>query len=117
MEPVKEKRPVFKKIGGALKGFFSNALVRGTLKTIPLGNLFYEWVDNIKAARDPGRDPNAALPHSPISLMAQTVFLFIILWAFFTGQLTIERLLQFFSIDDFKSFGPDPGLLLKDTLR
>lgn len=105
MENTKpKKRPLL----NGLKKLFGNPLVRGTLKTIPFGNLVYEWAENIKAAKDPEKQ-GQPLPHSPISLLAQTVFLGLIIYAFLTKQITIQDLLNYVGIDDFKSFGPAPG--------
>lgn len=98
-----KKRPLL----SALKSVFQNPLVRGTIKSLPLGNWAYEVAENIRHAKNPDtRDLKA--PHSALSLLAQAVFLGLIIYAFSTGQLTIADVLRYVIPDDFKNFGIDP---------
>lgn len=108
-----KKRPLI----GILKSVFQNPLVRGTLKSLPLGNWAYEVAENIRHAKNPDtRDTKA--PHSAISLLAQAVFLGLIVYAFVTHQVTIDDVLKYILPDDFKHFGSvtDSGIVLPDTL-
>lgn len=99
---------------GFLKRIFGNPLTRGILKSFPIGNWAYEIAENIKFSRDP-KNSGAPLPHSPLSLLAQAVFLGLIIYAFVTHQVTIDDLLRYIGPDDFKSFGD--FVLPSDTLR
>lgn len=98
MKPIKKR---------LLKRLLSNPFIRGTIKSLPVGNLIYEIVDNIKHYKDPDKAKNPA-PHSAISLAAQIVFLCLIIYAFATHQLTIDQVLNYVGIDDFKNFGQLP---------
>ncbi len=105
-----KKRPLL----NFVKGIFGNPLVRGSLKTVPLGSLGYEiadtikWFKNRKKLQAEGKEVPPP-PHSALSMLAQTAFLFIIIYAFLTHKLSIDDLLKWISPDDFKDFGPGGG--------
>jgi hypothetical protein len=94
-----KKRPLLK----AVKKIFQFPLIRGILKSFPVGNWAYEVAQNIKHYKDP-KKANEPAPHSAISLLAQAVFLGLIIYAFVTKQITIDQVLNFIDIDDFKNF-------------
>ena len=98
-----EKKP------GLFRRVFGNPVVRGVLKSLPVGNLAYEIADTIKAAKDPARAEGDKLPHSPISMFLQAVTLLLILYAFFTHQISIDDVLKWVTPNDFKFFGTLPA--------
>jgi hypothetical protein len=95
----KKKRPVL----NFLKKIFSLPLVRGVIKAFPFGNLAYEIAENVKHAKAT-RPENARAPHNAVSLLAQMVFLALIIWAFYTKQITIDTVIDLFSSDPVRWF-------------
>jgi hypothetical protein len=93
---------VFGKILGKI---FGSPAVRGTLKSFPVGGWLYEVVAVVKHILDP-KKRGQPLPHSPVSLLVQAVWLFLILYGVFTKQIHVEKALDYFdfSADDFKHF-------------
>ena len=117
MENKTKKKPILL-IGKLIKGVFKNPLIRGGLKTTPGGSFAYELAENVKywIKKKRGENVSDKAPHSAISLIAQLVLLSLIVYAFVTKQLTIDDLLKWFSIDDFKEFYPVNGEVLKDSI-
>lgn len=98
-----KKRPLLTFI----KKVLGNPIIRGTLKSLPFGNLAYEVAEQIKHATNP-ETKGGKLPHSPVSILFQLVFLALIIYAFFTHQITIDDLMRYVIPDDFKQFGTLP---------
>lgn len=96
-----KKRPLL----AFVRSLFSNPIVRGTLKSFPIGNWAYEIAENIKVAKDPGVNVGVKLPHSPVSLLVQAVVLGLIVYAFFTHEISISDVMEYIIPDDFKHFG------------
>lgn len=100
------KKGFFKKLLG---GIFKSPIVRGLIKSLPFGNVGYEVAENIigeTVNQNKADDKDNAKPHSAISLICQIVVLVLIVWAFFTKQITIEDVLNMLGItaDDFKDY-------------
>jgi hypothetical protein len=95
------------KVGKVLGLVLQNPLVRGTIKSLPGGNFVYELAENIRHAKKGGKEQSSA-PHSAVSLLAQLVFLGIIIYAFATKQISIDDVMRYIAPDDFKIFGSDP---------
>lgn len=107
MENAKErKRPLLNLLGRV----FGNPLVRGPLKSLPFGSLGYEIADTVKwfrerkKLRSQGKEV-PEMPHSPVSMAVQLLFVVGILYGIFTKQINPDVLLQYFTPDDFKDFG------------
>lgn len=87
-------------------------LVRGTVKSLPGGSLMFEVINSIKHVKDPAKAGDQR-PHSPISILAQVVFLAVIVYAFYTKQITIDDVMNYIVPDDFKHVGGLPN----DSIR
>ncbi len=85
-------------VGKILNGIFNNPLSRGIIKSLPFGNVAYEIGENISNSKDEN-----SKSHSAISLAAQIIFLGLIVYAFFTKQITIEDVLNYVGIEDFEN--------------
>jgi hypothetical protein len=116
---MKPKAKIFSKVGAIVRGLFQSPIVRGTLKSLPFGNFVYEVVENVTHKKNPEKKADKS-PHSAISLLAQLVFLSIIIYAFATKQISIEEVLRYILPDDFKTFGAENvqnvGNVINDTI-
>lgn len=100
-------KKLFKKIGGLVKGLFGVPLVRGVIKSLPFGNLVYEVGENIVSNLNNESNINKIKkPHSAISILAQIVFLSLIVWAFASGKIDVATIFDYVGIEDFKNFNP-----------
>jgi len=113
---MKPKNKILNKIGSFFGKVLQAPIIRGTLKSLPFGNLVYEIAENVRNAKSPEKKENG-MPHSPVSLLAQIIFLSIIVYAFYTKMISIDDVMRYILPDDFKSFGPafEPGL--NDTIN
>lgn len=68
----------------ALKKFFASPIVRGTIKTVPVGNLAYEIADMLHGKKN----------HHPLSMLVQTVLLGFVLYAVFVKKMNIDQALE-----------------------
>lgn len=78
------------------------AILRGILKSVPIGNTIVETVENFKAKTNAeiesgGEVGKVEKPHNWISILTQLTVIGVIVWAFVTKQITIEQLINFLS--------------------
>ena len=101
-----KKRNIFRRI-------FGSPIVRGTIKTLPFGNLLYELAENIKLAKE-GQDKI----HHPQSLIIQFLWLCLIVYVLYgvaSGKITFEQLANFLKVSGFESL---PGSVdLTDSVQ
>lgn len=91
---------IFALVARPVKWLLSKPAIRGTLKTLPVGNFLYELAE-YRSRKKAGKDPL----HHPQSLFIQFLWLSLIiyvLYGLFSGKLTIDQLATFLS-----SFGFD----------
>ncbi len=114
MEKNPKKKGFLKRI---ILGIFKSPLTRGIIKSLPFGNIVYEVGNNIShSLNEEKRDTSK--PHSAISILAQIVFLSLIVYAFYTKQISIETILQMIGMDDFKDdLLPFQNTNIIDTLK
>lgn len=105
---------LFDLLAPLLGKIFGNPAVRGTLKTLPVGNFLYELSEFVRLKRQ-GADP----VHSPLSLLMQGVWLVLILyWIYglFTGSVTLDQVIKFISSEG-SNVSPAASIDVNDTLR
>lgn len=78
------------------------AILRGILKSVPIGNTIVETVENFKAKPVIDAATNEIVekiekPHNWVSILTQLTVIGVIVWAFVTKQITIEQLINFLS--------------------
>lgn len=72
-----------------LQRFFRNVikpLIRGVVKSLPLGNVAIEVADNVSAQQAENRE----ISHSWVSIVIQLICICILLYSFFTKQINSD---------------------------
>lgn len=110
-----QKPKILKKLGIFFSKVLQAPIIRGTIKSLPFGNLVYEIAENVKNAKSPEKKENG-LPHSAVSLLAQLVFLSFIIYAFVTKQISIDDIMRYVTPNDFKVFGSGIPEVLNDSI-
>ena len=115
-----------------VKKFFAGfkPIIRGLVKSLPFGTMIIEATDNVKTEialsknETPKRakfnlngseKPSLSVPHSWGSIIFQLIFAAIIVYAFVSGKITIEQILQYFTM--FESQTSDSINILNDTIQ
>lgn len=94
-----------------LTAICASPLVRGLLKSLPLGNLIYEIGRTVKFSND-SNNAGQTPPHSVVSMCVQALVLGYIIYAFATHQVTVDQVLKYFVSSDAQ---PDP-LVIQDSV-
>lgn len=91
------KKGFFKRL---IKSIVQSPIVRGVVKSLPGGNLLYEVGENVvgnvvnEIAKSKEIKPRDIKPHNWVSMAVQFICISLILYAFFTHQITIKDVLH-----------------------
>lgn len=83
-----------------IKSIVQSPIVRGVVKSLPGGNLIYEVGENVvgnvvnEIAQVGEVKPREVKPHHWISILIQAIGIGLLLYAFFTKQITIKDVLD-----------------------
>lgn len=107
-----------------IKSIVQSPIVRGIVKSLPGGNLLYEVGENVvgnvvnEIAKTKELIPREIKPHNWISILIQAVGIGLLLYAFFTKQISIQEVLNLLNFDITEVANTTPVIQeLKDTIQ
>ncbi len=74
------------------------AIFRGILKSLPFGNVVTEVVQNIQNKDALVTEEIPATGHNWVSITTQAVIVSIIVYAFYTKQITIDQVIEYLKL-------------------